>query len=638
MRAAANHEQKARQLLQHYWGAAQFRPLQWEAINHTLSGKDTLVLFPTGGGKSLCYQLPALLLDGMALVISPLISLMQDQVAALREKGIKAEALVGGVHPATTKRIMMNAVNGAYRLLYVSPERLQSRWFLEHLRAMPISMVAVDEAHCISTWGHDFRPDYYRIAELKDILAPVPFMALTATATEKVLTDITQSLKLSQPLLLRQSFERKNIQLQVRYPPHKWQALLETLQHTAGSAIVYCGSRRTVTQLALALNKEGIPAAAYHAGMDKAKREAAFQNWMQAGARVMVATNAFGMGIDKHDVRLVLHYDVPESPEAYYQEAGRAGRDGQPALAMLLWQQADLRKMADNLAAQYPPTAFLRQTYQAVCEYLQIPIGNEPYQYFPFDFTQFTKNFQLPAKQAHHALRLLEREGLWTLCDTFFEAETVHFLVDRQVIDSLRDAHPRLYLLATHLLRQYGHAYLHPAPISSFLLARKMQVAKEEITRMLRQLEQMEIIAWQQPLKTPQLFFHHRRADSRYLIMDEKRMALLRQESKTRMAAMEAYLKAETACRNALLLDYFGEKAPLQCGHCDNCRKKDGRPDKRQTAAGIWDILKASEGIALRELCLQLPHLPADAITSQIRTWADEGKVTINRQQLIRLV
>jgi len=639
MHPAASHQQQALQLLEQYWQAPGFRPLQWEAIESVLSGQDTVVLFPTGGGKSLCYQLPALLLEGMVLVVSPLISLMQDQVTALREKGIEAAALIGGQHPSTTKRIMMNAVNGAYRLLYVSPERLQSNWFLEHLRAMPVSLVAVDEAHCVSTWGHDFRPDYYRIATLKELLPPVPFIALTATATDKVLADIAQSLKLQQPRLFRQSFERKNIQLQVSQPPHKWQALLEILQHSSGSAIVYAGSRRTVSHLAKELQQEGIRAEAYHAGMDKPKREAAFQRWMGwmgEEVRVMVATNAFGMGIDKHDVRLVLHYDAPDAPEAYYQEAGRAGRDGKPSKAILLWQPADLRRMEENLVIQYPPTDFLRATYQAVCEYLQIPIGNEPSQYYPFDFQQFTKNFKLPARPAHHALRLLEREGLWTLCDSFFEEETVHFLADRTVIDQLAIAHPRLYLLATHLLRLYGTAYLQPTPVSSFLLAKKLQATKEEIARMLGQLSQLEIIAWQPPLKTPQLFFHHRRADSRYLIIDEKRIANLRQESRERIAAMADYVQSETKCRNALLLQYFGEAAQAQCGHCDNCQKKNYRSNSRQTAHGIWDILKGSEGIALRELCLQLPHLPAEEITVQIRAWADEGKVTISRQQLIR--
>lgn len=630
--------EKANRLLKRHWGATEFRPLQWEAIEQALSGKDSLVLFPTGGGKSLCYQLPALLLDGMVLVISPLISLMQDQVAALQEKDIKAEALIGGVHPATTKRIMMNAVNGAYRLLYVSPERLQSRWFLEHLRAMPISMVAVDEAHCVSTWGHDFRPDYYRIAELKDLLGKVPFMALTATATGKVITDIAQSLKLRQPLLLRQSFERKNMQLEVLHPPHKWQALLETLQHNTGSAIVYCGSRRTVTQLANALNKEGISAGGYHAGMEKSKREAAFHSWMKEEISVMVATNAFGMGIDKHDVRLVVHYDAPDAPEAYYQEAGRAGRDGRPAKAILFWQDADLRRMAENLAAQYPPVAFLRDTYQAVCEFLQIPIGNEPQQYFPFDFNQFIKNFKLPAKPAHHALRLLGREGYWTLCDSFFEEETIMFLVDREVVDQLSGVHPKLYHLAIQLLRQYGTAFLHPTPISSFLLARKMQLSKEDIARLLAQLRQLEIVDWQEPLKTPQLFFHHRRADSRYLIIDEQRIAALRRESEERMAAMTHYLKAETECRNALLLSYFGEAAPDRCGHCDNCHKQRKKPDARQTAAGLHTLLQREAGITLRELCLQLPHCDADIITAQIRAWLEAGKISMDRQQRIRLV
>lgn len=607
-------------------------------MQQAFSGKDSLVLFPTGGGKSLCYQLPALLLDGLVLVISPLISLMQDQVAALQAKGIKAEALIGGVHPATTKRIMMNAINGAYRLLYVSPERLQSHWFQEHLSAMPVSLVAVDEAHCVSTWGHDFRPDYYRIAELKDILGNIPVMALTATATDKVLADIAQSLKLREPLLLRQSFERKNIQLEVDQPPHKWQRLLEILQHTSGSAIVYCGSRRTVTQLTNALIKEGIAAEGYHAGMEKSKREAAFQAWMQERARVMVATNAFGMGIDKHDVRLVLHYDAPDAPEAYYQEAGRAGRDGKASRAILLWQQPDLRRMQENLAAQYPPVPFLRQVYQSVCEYLQIPIGNEPDRYFPFDFTQFTKNFNLPAKATHHALRLLEREGYWTLCDSFFETETVHFLVDRSVVDALRYAHPKLYLLATTLLRQYGTAFLHPTPISVFLLARKLQWSKDDSIRMLQQLDQLEIIAWQPAMKTPQLLFHHRRADSRYLIIDEKRIATLRLESEERMAAMQRYLQAEMDCRNLLLLNYFGEETKAHCGHCDNCRKRAQKPDARATAAGILELLQGTEGIALREICLRLPHLSAPDITAQIRAWADEGKVSINRQQLIRLV
>lgn len=369
--------------LQQYWGYTAFRPQQQEIINSILTGHDTVALLPTGGGKSLCYQLPALAREGFCLVVSPLIALMQDQVQRLTAQGIAAACIYAGMPRQAVANTLENTARGDYKLLYVSPERLQTGLFLEYLPLFNINLIAVDEAHCISQWGHDFRPEYLKIAQLKKLFYRTPFLALTASATKEVEADIVTQLKLYKPHTFRQSFSRNNIFYRLLYAENKWTALLETLlQHKENCCIVYCRSRRQTEILVKQLSEQGFDARHYHAGMSGEQREKNFNTWLQDSTKIMVATTAFGMGIDKADVRLVVHYDAPEHLEAYYQEAGRAGRDGLPCEALLLHNTGDLKKLAGSTQIQFPPDDILRKTYQAVCEYLQLPIGAQPNRYF----------------------------------------------------------------------------------------------------------------------------------------------------------------------------------------------------------------------------------------------------------------
>ncbi|MBS1687386.1 MAG: ATP-dependent DNA helicase RecQ, partial [Bacteroidetes bacterium] len=401
----------AQQILKKYWRYDAFRPLQEEIINNILQDRDTLALLPTGGGKSICYQIPAIARDGFGLVISPLVSLMQDQVARLKSLDIQAEYIHAGMHYNDVQRTLQNTLHGPIKLLYVSPERLQTELFNEYLPEFDLNLIAVDEAHCISQWGHDFRPDYLKIAELRKVFPGVPVLALSASATKEVQEDIAIQLQLKQAAVYKASLERPNIFYDIKYSENKNADTQQAIQANQ-SAIIYCRSRRQTELLAKSLNDKGAKANAYHAGMPKDQRESMQEQWMQNSIPIMVATTAFGMGIDKADVQLVLHYDAPEHLEAYYQEAGRAGRNGEQSRALALYNSKDIKRLQESTALRFPPESYLRQVYQAVVEYLQIAIGTEPNQYFDFDLADFCRKFELEAVPAANALKLLEQEGL----------------------------------------------------------------------------------------------------------------------------------------------------------------------------------------------------------------------------------
>ncbi|NDC43027.1 MAG: ATP-dependent DNA helicase RecQ, partial [Chitinophagia bacterium] len=436
------------EILQRYWGYSSFRPLQESIIESVIAGQDTLALLPTGGGKSVCYQVPALLSDGTCLVVSPLIALMRDQVKRLTSLGIAAVSVDSGKGFRELKRTLEDVVDGNYQLLYVSPERLQQRLFTDYLSQMELSLIAVDEAHCVSQWGHDFRPSYLKIAEVRDIHPKVPMLALTASATPAVQDDICQQLQLRSPRLYQSGYARANIFFSVHYTENKPK---EAVQHTAGQecAVIYCRSRKGTEQVARHLQQQGNDATVYHAGLPVAARNDAQEAWLAGTKPVMVATTAFGMGIDKANVRLVLHYDVPEHLEAWYQEVGRAGRDGKPANGIMLYNQTDIDRLTDSTDIQFPPEAYLRKVYQSVNEYLQLPVGVEPNKYFPFDLHEFCDRFKFEAVPVLHALKILEREGLWTLTESIYTPSTVQFIVNRQVLDSLVERHHQLGQIVT---------------------------------------------------------------------------------------------------------------------------------------------------------------------------------------------
>ncbi len=623
------------EILKQYWGYDAFRPLQREIIASVLDNKDTLALLPTGGGKSVCYQVPALIKEGFCLVISPLIALMQDQVTRLKRLQVPVACIHSGMHYSDVRRILDNTVNGGYKLLYISPERLQTLLFQDYMREFDVSMIAVDEAHCISQWGHDFRPDYLKIAEARAVFPSAPVLGLTATATAHVQQDITEQLKFKHSQVFKQSFARDNIFYEVRYSENKnAETLRDVNRHCS---IVYCRSRKQTEAVDNYLQQQGINATGYHAGMLKEKRSKAQEAWMDDQRPVIVATTAFGMGIDKPDVRMVLHYDSPEHPEAYYQEAGRAGRDGKPAYALMLYNSADIKRLNDSIALQYPPEAYLREVYQAVAEYLQIPIGTEPDQYYSFDVADFCSKFFLRQNEALPALKLLEQEGLWTLTEAVYKPATIQFYADRHVLDQMGDIHPDLGHVTTGLLRMYNTIFYFPTSVRESAIARQLKLPVEELVHILGRLDSMGILKYNRPGEGPQMFFHHYRVNSRHLLIDLNRIHLLRMRHKERTEAMIAFLNNTEVCRERILLTYFNEEVGRDCGHCDVCRNKQAQPVNSTALRNELLLRIKNESTTLPKLVARYtPAIKEHAITL-LRGMMDEGVIRVREDGIISL-
>jgi len=624
------------QILKEYWGYDSFRPLQKEIINSVLEKKDTLALLPTGGGKSLCYQVPALMKEGFCLVISPLIALMQDQVLRLKRSGVPAASIHSGMHYNDVRRTLDNTLHAAYKLLYISPERLQTQLFRDYMTEFDVSMIAVDEAHCISQWGHDFRPGYLKIASIRQVYPNAPVLALTATATGHVQQDIEKQLLFRNPILFRQSFARHNIFYNISYSENKNADTLNNINKDC--SIIYCRSRKQTEAVSKYLSQSGIPAIAYHAGMAKEKRDEAQEKWMGNNAAVMVATTAFGMGIDKPDVRMVLHYDAPEHLEAYYQEAGRAGRDGKPSYAYALYNSADIKRLLESISLQYPPEAYLRQVYQAVAEYLQIPIATQPDQYYPFDLSDFCKKFSLQPTHAIHALKLLEQEGLWTLTESVYNPATIQFITDRHTLDDLRVVNPDLAYVTVGLLRMYNTIFHFPTSIRETAIAKQLKMKKEELLPMLEMLDKMEILEYNKPGEGPQLFFHHYRVDSRHLVIDLNRIAILRKRHKERTEAMIAFLENKTICRERILLAYFDEKPVKDCGHCDICRNKQAvKINAKDLRNELLQSLKTQNPQTIPELVAPYPAAIKEDALALLRELIDEGMLSLGKNGNVSL-
>ena len=625
--------QAPEQILKQYWGYNSFRPLQRDIIGSVLDNRDTFALLPTGGGKSVCYQVPALIKEGFCLVISPLIALMQDQVTRLKELDIRAECIHSGMHYNDVRRILDNTMHGGYKLLYISPERLQTDLFQDYMREFDVSIVAVDEAHCISQWGHDFRPSYLKIADIRAVFPKAPILALTASATADVRLDIAKQLKLQEPAIFKQSFARGNIFYDIRYSENKAGDTLHDVNRNC--SIIYCRSRKQTEGVGKYLAQAGIETAVYHAGMNKDNREHAQELWMKNKAPVMVATTAFGMGIDKPDVRMVLHYDAPEHLEAYYQEAGRAGRDGKQSMALALYNSTDIKRLHESIALQYPPEAYLRQVYQAVVEYLQIPIATEPDQYYPFDIFDFCRKFSLQANEAIHALKLLEREGLWTMSESVYHPATIQFIADRHTLDDLGQVHPDLHYVTVGLLRMYNTIFHFPTPVRETAIAKQLKMKMDELLPVLERLDKMELLKYNKPGEGPQMFFHHYRVDSRHLVIDLNRIHVLRKRHEARTEAMISFLENNKECRERVLLSYFGEKPQKDCGHCDVCR------DKSKATVNVKDLKKEllemigrNEGMSIQKLVVGYPIAVREQVLEVVRGMMDEGILMLKNDQI----
>lgn len=537
-------------------------------------GRDTLALLPTGGGKSICFQVPAMMNDGLCLVVTPLIALMKDQVENLNKRGIPAFAIYAGMQTRDVDKVLAMAREGEIKFLYVSPERLQSKRFLWYCEVLPVKLIAVDEAHCISQWGYDFRPAYLQIAAIREHFPEATVLALTATATPKVKDDICERLQLKDPAVFVKSFARANLSYSVLEEDGKLAKIRQMLERVPGSAVVYCRNRRQTKDIAGLLVAQGISASYYHAGLPSAERSARQEAWIKNEVRVMVCTNAFGMGIDKPDVRLVIHADVPDSIEAYYQEAGRAGRDEEKAYAVLLWHERDLLEMQARIPLQFPSLEEIREVYQAVVNYLQAPVGSMEGVYYDFDINDFVKRFSINITLAFSALRILEQEGFLQLSESVFLPSRVEFVRDRDGLFEYEQINPDMEPLIKTLLRTYEGIFDNPVPVYEKQLARLMRIGEQDVIHDLQLLHRQAVIKYQPRKDEPQLSFLQERVSVPYLRID---MALLKQRQKAmeeRIAAMAAYVRNKGTCRTQQLVAYFGERDAAPCGVCDVCTKK----------------------------------------------------------------
>jgi len=592
-------------ILKEYWGYDDFRPLQEDIIRSVLNGKDTLALLPTGSGKSVCYQVPAMAMEGLCLVVSPLIALMKDQVQQLQKKGISALALHTGMSYKEITKTLELAVNSKIKLLYLSPERLQTRVFKDFLPEMPVSLVAIDEAHCVSQWGYDFRPSYLQIASLRESLRGIPVLALTASATPLVQEDIIQQLSLSNANVIKGSFARAALSYSCFEEDNKPRKLLNILQQVEGCSIVYCKSRKRTVEVSKYLQEKGMSATYYHAGLDQEERHERQQLWTSNQCRIIVSTNAFGMGIDKPDVRVVVHYDVPDCLENYYQEAGRAGRDQQKAYAVLLYGQQELDELDTQLEKKFPAIETIRNVYQSLSNFLQIPSGSGEGNSYDFDLTLFCNNFNIDRAMAINALQLLQTEGYCALNESVYVPSKIQFLGDRQWLESFEQQYPRLEPLIKALLRNYEGIFSYPAIISELYLARLLRLDKSLLTNDLFLLHQHGVIDYQPKKDQPQLVLLTERVRAEYLKINQQSLDKRKLLALDRLSKFKAYITGKS-CRSVYIGNYFGDAAIKDCGICDNCLQR-----KKQAPA--MDIINAAILQAL-----QVKSQGAEALKKQL--------------------
>ena len=558
--------------LEKYYGYKTFRPLQEEIINAVLAKKDTLAVLPTGGGKSICFQIPALMNEGLCLVVSPLIALIKDQVENLKKKGIGVLSIYSGMSFAEVKQTLQNAAFGNYKFLYVSPERLETKLFLEYLPSLKPSLIAVDEAHCISQWGYDFRPSYLRIANLREELPGVPIIALTASATMSVQNDICTNLLFHKDYSkFQQSFSRPNLSYSVFKPASKETKLLEILRNVKGAAIVYCKSRKQTTVVAELLRMNNIDADFYHAGLPGEKRTVKQDAWINNKTRTIVSTNAFGMGIDKPDVRIVVHYDVPDCLENYYQEAGRAGRDGKRAYAVLLHNSKETDDLIYKIETKYPSLPKLKMIYLALMNYLQVAAGTGEGLSFDIDLASFAQHFKLNMLEATYGIQALGQEGLISFSEMMFKQSTVEFKSSKTDLEEFEILHPKLEQIIKGLLRSYEGIYDFQCVVYEKILAGFIKISSVELVNALKELHQKGIIDYKPASEKPQIFLLKNRMYNDDFYLDVHAMNIRKTEATKRTNAIENYVTNSAFCRSKIIGNYFGESNAKDCGICDNC-------------------------------------------------------------------
>ena len=565
---------KYQEILKQYWGYDSFRDLQEEIITSIGEGKDTLGLMPTGGGKSITFQVPALAQEGICIVITPLIALMKDQVQNLRKREIKALAIYSGMTRQEILTALENCIFGNYKFLYISPERLDTEIFRTKLRSMKVSMITVDESHCISQWGYDFRPAYLKIAEIRELLPEVPVLALTATATLEVVTDIQARLKFREGNVFRMSFERKNLAYIVRKTDNKTKELLYILQRISGSAIIYVRNRRRTKEITELLMNEGITTDFYHAGLDNAVKDLRQKRWQSGEVRVMVATNAFGMGIDKPDVRIVLHLDLPDSPEAYFQEAGRAGRDGEKAYAVILYSKSDKTTLHKRVVDTFPDKEYILNVYEHLQYYYQMAMGDGFQCIREFNLEEFCRKFKYFPVPVDSALKILTQAGYLEYTDEQDNSSRILFTIRRDELYKLREMGKEAEALIQSILRSYTGVFTDYAYISEESLAVRTGLTRQQIYNILVTLTKRRIVDYIPRKKTPYIIYTRERLELRFLHIPASVYEERKARYEARIKAMEEYVTTENICRSRMLLRYFGEKNEHNCGQCDVCLSK----------------------------------------------------------------
>ncbi len=564
-------------VLRTYWGHQHFRGLQEDIINAVLAGKDTLALLPTGGGKTICYQVPAMMQEGLCLVITPLIALMKDQVDALIDKGINAAMLSNSMNYAAIQQTLIDTASGEYKFLYVSPERLKSNLFREYINALNIKLIAVDEAHCISQWGYDFRPSYIAIADIRELIDNVPILAVTASATKVVQEDIINKLKLKDAAIFLQSFIRPNLSYSVFNVPDKIIKVLEILNKVPGSAIIYCRSRAETKSIAQLLKLKNVSADYYHAGLNNDERSAKQQNWMSNDLRVMVATNAFGMGIDKADVRTVIHLYVPDCIESYYQEAGRAGRDEKKAYAVMVYNDKDIVLLNQLSDKRYPSIATIKEVYQSLVNYLQIAAGCGEGLYFDFNLEFFVTHFKLETSLVVNVLKILEQEGHLVVSEKTLTPSRIQFIADKESIDNIVDNYPELDNVIKALMRKYSGILENSVFVFEKQVAFLCNISSDELIKSFNRLESMGIIEYLPQTNTPKILFLLNRASAAHLYINTENYFDRKKRFEIRLTKMKDYLLQTNECRSMFIADYF-EASDKPCGVCDNCLQQKRKP------------------------------------------------------------
>ena len=583
------------EVLQEYWGYESFRPKQEDIVRCALEDRDVLAILPTGGGKSVCFQVPALMRDGIALVVTPLIALMKDQVQNLNDRGIKALCVNAGMGRREVELTLNNAAYGDFKFLYVSPERLGTPVFRSYVQEMNVSYIVVDEAHCISQWGYDFRPDYLQIGRLRE-LVDAPVIALTATATPQVADDIMTKLAFKEKNLIKGGFERPNLSYIVRRTEDKLGQQLNICSSVSGTGIVYVRSRKKTEELAVFLSSNGISASFYHAGLGPQSRSDRQEKWKNDNIRVMVCTNAFGMGIDKPDVRFVVHFDVPDSPEAYFQEAGRGGRDGKRSYAVLLWNATDTRRMNQIASVSFPSLEYVEDVYHKVHIFYEIPYDTGAGRQLKFDLDAFCRHFRLQRQPVYYALVYIERTGHWTLSEDVDIATKVQIRMDRNELYDIDLPDPQMSRLLEVLMRRYTGLFSYPVPIDEDYVASKVGVTVPMLRQLLYKLSLEHVIKYIPADHATVLFLHHERLRPKNIHLDPERYDLLKTSATERMQKMMDYVSEEDRCRSSYLLEYFGQSESEDCGTCDICRSaKNKAAGHGDTAAMLTEFINSEK-------------------------------------------